>query len=98
MRKLPTISRRVTRIISATSSGTATMPLMTALEARACMGSIGKCCSTSLSNTLAHRLLSAGFELRLASSVALARTREALHNGWDKNDPKDAQSFHLLAR
>ena len=25
------------------------------------------------------------------SSVALARTREALHNSWDKNDPKDAQ-------
>ena len=39
---------------------------------------------------LAYRLLSAGFELRLVSSVALARTREALHNGWDKNDPKDA--------
>ncbi|MFC1459435.1 transposase, partial [Microvirga arabica] len=33
---------------------------------------------------LAYRLLSAGFELRLVSSVALARTREALHNGWDK--------------
>lgn len=30
---------------------------------------------------LAHRLLTAGFELRLISSVALARTREALHNG-----------------
>ena len=43
--------------------------------------------------TLAHRLLSAGFELRLISSVALARTREALHNGWDKNDSKDAQGF-----
>jgi len=41
--------------------------------------------------TLAHRLLTAGFELRLISSVALARTREALHNGWDKNDSKDAQ-------
>lgn len=40
--------------------------------------------------TLAHRLLAAGFELRLISSVALARTREALHNGWDKNDSKDA--------
>ena len=47
--------------------------------------------------TLAHRLLSAGFELRLISSVALARTREALHNGWDKNDPKDAQVIlHML--
>lgn len=47
--------------------------------------------------TLAHRLLSAGFELRLISSVALARTREALHNGWDKNDCKDAQVIlHML--
>ncbi|MBB3956968.1 transposase [Novosphingobium sediminicola] len=46
---------------------------------------------------LAHRLLAAGFELRLISSVALARTREALHNGWDKNDSKDAQVIlHML--
>ena len=45
----------------------------------------------------AYRLPSAGFELRLVSSVALARTREALHNGWDKNDPKDAQVIlHML--
>lgn len=47
--------------------------------------------------TLAHKLLVAGFQLRLISSVALARTREALHNGWDKNDPKDAQVIlHML--
>lgn len=47
--------------------------------------------------TLAHRLLSAGVELRLISSVALARMREALHNGWDKNDSKDAQVIlHML--
>ncbi len=46
---------------------------------------------------LAFRLLKAGFTLRLVSSVALARTREALHNGWDKNDPKDAQVIlHML--
>lgn len=46
---------------------------------------------------LAWRLLEAGFALRLVSSVALARTREALHNGWDKNDPKDAQVIlHML--
>jgi len=48
--------------------------------------------------TLAHRLLTAGFELRLISSVALARTREALHNGWDKNDPKDAQVILRMLR
>ena len=46
---------------------------------------------------LAWRLAQAGFELRLVSSVALARTREALHNGWDKDDPKDAQVIlHML--
>src|SRR4051794_4605348 len=46
---------------------------------------------------LAWRLLQAGFTVRLISSLALARTREALHNGWDKNDPKDAQvSLHML--
>jgi transposase len=46
---------------------------------------------------LAHRLISAGLQVRLISSMALARTREALHNGWDKNDPKDAQVIlHML--
>lgn len=46
---------------------------------------------------LAFRLLEAGVSLRLVSSVALARTREALHNGWDKNDPKDAQVIlHMM--
>jgi transposase len=46
---------------------------------------------------LAYFLGSHGFELRLASSLSVARTREALHNSWDKNDPKDAQVIlHLL--
>jgi transposase len=46
---------------------------------------------------LAHRLLAADIELRLISSLALARTREAITNGWDKNDPKDAQIIlHML--
>ena len=46
---------------------------------------------------LAWRLLDAGFDVRLISSIALARTREALHNSWDKNDPKDAQVIlHML--
>jgi transposase len=46
---------------------------------------------------LAHHLGRSGFELKLVSSVALARTREALHNSWDKNDPKDAQVIlHML--
>ena len=42
-------------------------------------------------------LSAAGFETKLISSVALARTREALHNSWDKNDPKDAQVIlHMM--
>jgi hypothetical protein len=43
-------------------------------------------------------LIEAGFTLRLISSLALARTREALHNGWDKNDPKDAQVILRMLR
>jgi hypothetical protein len=39
----------------------------------------------------------AGFDLKLVSSVGSARTREALHNSWDKNDPKDAQVIlHMM--
>lgn len=40
---------------------------------------------------LAHHLGLAGFALKLVSSVGLARTREDLPDGRDKNDPKDAQ-------
>ena len=46
---------------------------------------------------LAYFLAEKGFELRLVSSVAASRTREALYNSWDKNDPKDAQVIiHML--
>jgi transposase len=46
---------------------------------------------------LAHFLHRQGFALRLIPTLALARTREAMHNSWDKNDPKDAQVIlHLL--
>ena len=38
-----------------------------------------------------------GFDVKLVSSVAAARTREAMYNSWDKNDPKDAQVIlHML--
>ena len=44
-----------------------------------------------------HRLGQAGFALRQVSSLAVARTRDAMYNSWDKNDPKDAQVIlHLL--
>jgi transposase len=46
---------------------------------------------------LAYWLGHAGGRLHLVSSIAVARTREALYNSWDKNDPKDAQVIlHLL--
>jgi transposase len=46
---------------------------------------------------LAYYLHQQGFHLRLVSSLAVARTREAMYNSWDKNDPKDAQVIlHLL--
>jgi transposase len=46
---------------------------------------------------LAYFLHRQGFALRLIATLALARTREAMHNSWDKNDPKDAQVIlHLL--
>lgn len=46
---------------------------------------------------LAYFLRCQGLDVRSVSSIAVARTREALHNSWDKNDPKDAQVIlHLL--
>jgi len=46
---------------------------------------------------LAYYLIQCGFELRLIASLAVARTRDALYNSWDKNDPKDTQVvLHLL--
>ncbi len=46
---------------------------------------------------LAHFLIREGFHLELIPLLAVARTREAMHNSWDKNDPKDAQVLlHLL--
>lgn len=46
---------------------------------------------------IAYYLQQVGFELKLVSSVAAARTREAMYNSWDKNEPKDAQVIlHML--
>ena len=47
---------------------------------------------------LAYFLKAQGFAVKLVSSIAVARTREALHNSWDKNDPKDAQVIWVLDR
>jgi transposase len=46
---------------------------------------------------IAYWLGQAGMRVHQVSSLAVARTREALYNTWDKNDPKDAQVIlHLL--
>src|SRR5918997_6822919 len=71
--------------------------LVAALQALACPVTVGLEPTGHYHRPLAWRLVQAGFDVRLVSSVALARTREALHNGWDKNDPKDAQVIlHML--
>lgn len=46
---------------------------------------------------LAYHLQKEGFTLRLISSLSIARTREAMYNSWDKNDPKDCKAIlHML--
>ncbi len=47
---------------------------------------------------LAYRLVTAGFEVVLVSSLACCRYREARYTSWDKNDPKDAQVILELLR
>ena len=69
----------------------------------AAVGTAGAPCRVAFEATgdyhrpLACFLDQQGYTLQLASSVAVARTRDALYNSWDKNDPKDAQVIlHLL--
>lgn len=46
---------------------------------------------------LAYFLESREFNLKLIPSLSLARTREAMFNSWDKNDPKDPQvMIHIM--
>lgn len=40
---------------------------------------------------LAYRLVTAGFDVVLVSSLTCSRYREARYTSWDKNDPKDAR-------
>ena len=65
--------------------------------------SFGKHCEIALEPTgdyhrpIANFLLRQGHVVHFVSSIATCRTREALYNSWDKNDPKDAQVIlHLL--
>ncbi len=47
---------------------------------------------------LAHFLIQNNIEVKCISALVAARTREALHNSWDKNDPKDAQVILYLMK
>lgn len=46
----------------------------------------------------AHFLIERNVDVKCISSLVAARTREALHNSWDKNDPKDAQVILYLLK
>jgi transposase len=67
------------------------------------LSTLCKSCEIALEATgdyhrpIANFLLRSGHKVQFVSSVATNRTREALYNSWDKNDPKDAQVIlHLL--
>lgn len=67
------------------------------------LATLSKSCEVALEPTgdyhrpLANFLLRQGHHVHFVSSIACHRTREALFNSWDKNDPKDAQVIlHLL--
>jgi len=67
------------------------------------LATLSKSCEVALEPTgdyhrpLANFLLRRGHHVHFVSSIACHRTREALFNSWDKNDPKDAQVIlHLL--
>lgn len=71
--------------------------LITALKDYGCPVRVAFEATGNYHRALAYQLGVAGFEVKLVSSVALARTREALNNSWDKNDPKDAQVIlHMM--
>ncbi len=67
------------------------------------LATLSKSCEIALEPTgdyhrpIANFLLRRGHHVHFVSSIACHRTREALFNSWDKNDPKDAQVIlHLL--
>jgi transposase len=92
--ELPSGQRRVMRVAN---TKTELDRLVAALRA------FGQPCEIAFEPTgdyhrpLAYVLGQAGFQRWFVSSIAVARTREAMDNSWDKNDPKDAQViWHLL--
>lgn len=52
----------------------------------------------SYHRNISYFFKSRGYDVRGISTLVLARTREALHNSWDKNDPKDTDVILYLLR
>jgi transposase len=92
--EMPNGQRRAWRVANATAEVS---------RLAAYLGALPRPCTIAFEPTgddhrpVMYALGRAGCELRQVSSLAVARTREALYNSWDKNDPKDAQVIlHLL--
>jgi transposase len=92
--ELPDGRRRSMRIANTASE---IERLVTYLRALKCPCTVAFEPTGDYHRAIMHVLGRAGLSLRQVSSVAVARTRDALYNSWDKNDPKDAQVIlHLL--
>ena len=92
--ELPTGKRRVLRVANTKPEIDGLVSYLRSLELPC---EIGFEPTGDYHRPLAYVLGRAGFHLALVSSIAVARTRDALYNSWDKNDPKDAQVIlHLL--
>lgn len=92
--ELPSGKRRILRVAN---TKTEIDRFVAALRGLGCRCEIAFEPTGDYHRPLAYLLGQAGFQLFLVSSIAVARTREALYNSWDKNDPKDAQVIlHLL--
>jgi transposase len=91
---LPTGSRKKFKVANNMKDYQAFITYLTSLKLPC---HIGLEATANYHRLLAYHLQVAGFTVHLISALAAARTREALHNSWDKNDPKDAQVIlHLL--
>ncbi len=86
--ELPTGQRKKLKVANAMESY---QSLITLLHGFNLPCRIGLEATGNYHRPLAYHLQVAGFKIDLIASLAAARTREAMHNSWDKNDPKDAQ-------
>lgn len=92
--QLPNGTRRKLKVVNSMKEYQAFIDLLKSFKLPC---EIGLEATANYHRNIAYQLQLAGFKVHLISALAAARTREALHNSWDKNDPKDAQVIlHLL--